>query len=250
MSRREHPPQLHALGLPSEFVVDTRLGIENLLQAIVKAKRPARVACRTTSERATVRLLEIDSRRGRILFVPLAAREMHGWLDDARDIVFNTDHGGIPVEFTCERPSRVGNAEAATYSVRFPRHIIRLQRRNAYRLPLPGITCTLHDDDGSGPDRRPHVLDVSAGGVDLAMPLTETPLSRDAAYACTIVLPGLGTIWVRLAVVSIARTAEARRYGCQFMDLPAASELLLQRYILDEQRARRQASRTPPAPRD
>jgi c-di-GMP-binding flagellar brake protein YcgR len=93
------------------------------------------------------------------------------------------------------------------------------------------------------------VLDVSAGGVDLALPLAEPPLRRNVWYACTIVLPGLGTVWVRLTVVSVFRTPDVRRYGCQFVDLPAASELLLQRYILDEQRARRRTQRSPTGPR-
>jgi c-di-GMP-binding flagellar brake protein YcgR len=249
MSEGENPPRLHERGLATDFVVDTRVGIENLLQAIVHAKRPARVTCRTTSDRATVRLLEIDSRRRRLIFVPLSASEMHGWLSDAREIVFSTDHDGVPIEFTCERPSRTASDGAQTYAVRFPRYVIRLQRRNAYRLPAPEIACTLRDDFGSGPDLTPRVLDVSAGGVDLAMPLAEAPLHRDVPYACTIVLPGLGTIWVQVRVVSIFRTRDARRYGCQFVGLPAASELLLQRYILDEQRARRRTSPRPHTPR-
>ena len=245
MSEGDNPNNPLGQGLPTDFVVDTRLGIENLLQAIVKAKRPARVTSRTTREHATVRLLEIDSRTARIVFVPLSASPLQGWLNGVREIVFSTDHEGVPIEFTCERPSRTpaGNSEA--YSVAFPSYIIRLQRRNAYRLPAPAIVCTLRDDLGHGEDLRPKVLDVSAGGVDLTMPLADPPLNRDVSYSCTIVLPGLGTIWVRVRVVSVFRTPDARRYGCQFVDLSAASELLLQRYILDEQRARHRTWRTP-----
>jgi hypothetical protein len=51
-------------------------------------------------------------------------------------------------------------------------------------------------------------------------------------------LPALGNAWARLKVVSVTETPVARRYGCQFLDLTAPSELLLHRYILEEQRAR------------
>jgi c-di-GMP-binding flagellar brake protein YcgR len=236
-------------GLPADCVIDTRLGIERLLQAIVQAKRPALVASRISPERATVRLLEIDARRARIVFVPLSANPMDTWLNNAREVVFTSDHDGVPIEFTCERPTRTVAGGSEAYSARFPAYIIRLQRRNAYRLPAPAIACTLRDEASHGPDLRPTVLDVSAGGVDLAMPLTAPRLCRDTSYDCTIELPGHGTLWVRLRVVSIFKTADGRRYGCQFTGLSGASELLLQRYILDEQRARRRTWHSPTGPR-
>jgi c-di-GMP-binding flagellar brake protein YcgR len=164
-------------------------------------------------------------------------------------VVFTSDHDGVPVEFTCERPARTLTGGSEAYSVPFPAYIIRLQRRNAYRLPAPAVVCTLRDEASHGPDLRPTVLDVSAGGLDLAMPLTEPRLCRDVAYDCTIELPGHGTVWVRLRVVSIFKTADTRRYGCQFMNLSGPSELLLQRYILDEQRARRRTWHSPLGPR-
>ena len=216
-----------------------------LLRGIVEGKRPARVVSRTTNDRATVRLLEIDSRRSRIVFVPLSAGPMHTWLNGATEVLFQTDHGGVPIEFTCERPARTAAGNTAAYAVAFPPYVIRLQRRNAYRLPAPDIMCTLRDDASGGPGLAPEVLDLSAGGFDIAMPLTAPALSRRVRYSCTIVLPGFGTIWVHVRVVSESDAAGVRRYGCQFVDLPAASELLLQRYILEEQRARRRTRRAP-----
>lgn len=248
MSEGDHA-HVREPGLAADNVIDTRLGIEKLLQAIVSAKRPALAASRITRERATVRLLEIDARRGRIIFVPLSANAMHTWLNTSREVVFSSDHDGVPIEFTCPGPARPSADGSEAYSVRFPSYIIRLQRRNAYRLPAPPIACTLRDEASHGPDLKPTVLDVSAGGVDLSMPLTAPRLSSDGTYDCTIVLPGHGTLTVRLKVVSIFSTADARRYGCQFVDLPAASELLLQRYILEEQRTRVRARRAARGPR-
>jgi c-di-GMP-binding flagellar brake protein YcgR len=248
MSERDHA-RVREQGLAADNVIDTRLGIVKLLQAIVAAKRPALAASRITRERATVRLLEIDARHGRIVFVPLSASAMHTWLNTSREVVFRSDHDGVPIEFTCPGPARPAAGDSDAYSVGFPPYVIRLQRRNAYRLPAPPIACTLRNESGHGPDLEPTVLDVSAGGVDLAMPLTGPRLSRDGTYGCTIVLPGHGTFTVRLKVVSIFTAADARRYGCQFVDVPAASELLLQRYILEEQRTRVRTRRAARAPR-
>jgi c-di-GMP-binding flagellar brake protein YcgR len=159
--------------------------------------------------------------------------------------MFQTDHGGVPIEFTCERPARTAAGNAEAYAVAFPPYVLRLQRRNAYRLPGPDIMCTLREDASGSPDLAPEVLDLSAGGLDIAMPVPAPALSRRVPYWCTLVLPGFGTIGVHVRVISEFDTAEARRYGCQFVDLPAASELLLQRYILEEQRARRRTRRAP-----
>jgi c-di-GMP-binding flagellar brake protein YcgR len=186
-----------------------------------------------------VRLLEIDRRGTRLLFVPLSALPVESALTGADNVLFTTDHDGVPIEFTCQHPTQVRIADTDAYAVHVPDYIVRLQRRNAYRLPAPAIECTLEAEGAHGDVVRPRVLDVSAGGIDIEMPASEPPLSRDAIYTCSMFLPALGNVWAHLKIVSVFETSPARRYGCQFLDLSAPSEVLLQRYILEEQRTRR-----------
>jgi|SoiMethySBSTD1v2_1073268.scaffolds.fasta_scaffold99437_2 c-di-GMP-binding flagellar brake protein YcgR len=251
MQRGKSGGTTHDIPVASEYVVDTRIGIEWLLEALVKAGSAAYVTSRALTTRTSVRLLGIDSRAGRLSFVPLSALPVESALLGAENVLFTTDQDGVPIEFTCQRPARVRIAERDAYAVRLPEYVIRLQRRNAYRLPSPAIVCRLELEGAHGPVITPGVLDVSAGGLDLEMPANEPPLNKDTFYTCSLFLPALGNVWVRLKIVSVTETPSARRYGCQFVDLSAPSELLLQRYIIEEQRARRRirnaAAKKPPA---
>ena len=236
-SRESRDPALQT-AVPSEYVVDTRVGIEQVLNAIIRAGSAAFVTSRSIPTRTSVRLLEIDG-HGRLLFVPLSALPLGLPLENAENVLFTTDHDGVPIEFTCQLPARARAGDRDVYAVGLPEYIIRLQRRNAYRLPAPGIECRLEPEESHSDPLMPSVLDVSAGGLDLEMPADGPTLGENAMYTCSLFLPALGHVWARLKVVSIFKTATGVRYGCQFVDLSAPAELLLQRYILEEQRARR-----------
>lgn len=228
----------HPTAVPSEYVVDTRVGIEQVLQAIIRAGSAAYVTSRSITTRTSIRLLEIDG-YGRLLFVPLSALPLGLPLEQAENVLFTTDHDGVPIEFTCQHPARVRAGDRDGYAVRLPEYIIRLQRRNAYRLPAPAIECRLEPEESHADPFTPNVLDVSGGGLDLEMPADGPTLGENASYTCSLFLPALGHVWARLKVVSIFKTATGLRYGCQFVNLSAPAELLLQRYILEEQRTRR-----------
>jgi c-di-GMP-binding flagellar brake protein YcgR len=238
MRRGKSRDTAYSATVPSEYVIDTRVGIERLLEALVRTNSAAYVTSRLLKERTSVRLLEIETRAGRLVFVPLSALSVASALLQAENVLFTSDHDGVPIEFTCQQPTPVRSGDMDAYAVGLPDYIIRLQRRNAYRLPAPAIVCTLELEDGHGSVITPNVLDVSGGGLDLELSADQPPLSTDTLYACSMFLPALGNAWARLKVVSVTETPVARRYGCQFLDLTAPSELLLHRYILEEQRAR------------
>lgn len=150
------------------------------------------------------------------------------------------------------RPSSLGSTKAFVAPV--PDSLLRLQRREYYRLATPathGITCSvvIH---GEGIDERrvdATVLDISGGGLAVMVPPEGTPFEPDREFHhCRINLPEVGTIETKMRVRSVFRISAANgrpmlRAGCQFVRLPDSQVSMIQRYILRVERDRNTRSR-------
>ena len=135
-----------------------------------------------------------------------------------------------------------------------PDSLLRLQRREYYRLATPathGITCSVVVH-GEGIDERrvdATVLDISGGGLAVMVPPEGTPFEPDREFHhCRINLPEVGTIETKMRVRSVFRISAANgrpmlRAGCQFVRLPDSQVSMIQRYILRVERDRNTRSR-------
>ncbi len=131
-----------------------------------------------------------------------------------------------------------------------PDELLRLQRREFYRLttpaarplkclmplPLPGGGLHLHEAN---------VYDISGGGLGISMPPEEVPFAAGRVYPnCRIDLPEVGMVTCTIKVCSffevpLLNGARSRRAGCEFVDLPGPMMTLIQRYIIKVERERK-----------
>ena len=130
----------------------------------------------------------------------------------------------------------------------------RIQRRNAYRVPVPvhdEVTCDVvfSDQLGKPITRRLRVFDLSIGGLTLLMPLDIPELPTDTALSvCTLRLPDTEPMNVQLIVrnsfaLPTRNDNIRRRVGCEFAELPGSAENRLQRYIFEIERKLRSKSK-------
>jgi c-di-GMP-binding flagellar brake protein YcgR len=150
------------------------------------------------------------------------------------------------------RPSTLAGAKAFVAPV--PEALLRLQRREYYRLATPaihGITCSVVVN-GEGSDELrvdAAVLDISGGGLAVMVPPEGTPFEPDREFHhCRINLPEIGTIETKMRVRSVFRISAANgkpmlRAGCQFVRLPDSQVSMIQRYILRVERERAMRTR-------
>ena len=132
-----------------------------------------------------------------------------------------------------------------------PERLLHLQRRELMRRePPPGaLNCFVPARDPVGGLRptRTTIRDIGGGG--LAVLTAEHGLALapgDLLPGCMIELPDLGTVEVTLRVCHVRQVREhardVRQAGCEFVDLPAATQAKLFRYLMQldrEQLARR-----------
>jgi len=131
------------------------------------------------------------------------------------------------------------------FRVRLPTQVLRLQRREYFRVRTPESsrpTCLVPHEQGNERYESLRVLNLSVGG----LAVMSYPHHFELPYgvpidACFLDLPGIGTVPVRIRVVHLGEVGRnGREFGCEFVDLPPPARLMLQRYVnrveLDQRR--------------
>jgi c-di-GMP-binding flagellar brake protein YcgR len=147
-------------------------------------------------------------------------------------------------QFATARVAQATHAGAPALRTGLPASLLRLQRRNHFRVPVPKaapITCDVPVPDGA--PARFVIGDLSVGGVAmLAGPARADFAPGVVFHGCSIDLPGHGTINASLELRNMSAPAAPgaqTRYGCRFINLAGTIENRIQRYINDLERSRR-----------
>lgn len=135
-----------------------------------------------------------------------------------------------------------------------PETLLRLQRREHFRLVIPArtpVSCRIPipAPEGEG-DAAPRiveveVVDISGGGLGFAMPAEEVNFDVNMIFEnCEIDLPNGNTIVSALRIRSIFDIPRHdgsinQRAGCDFVNLVGPRLSMLQRYIIMEERERK-----------
>lgn len=225
--------------------IDTPKEIEFLLRNI--AAKHARVALyHGTGDRFILTtLLGVDERG---LWVEQSPKqEQNEQVLASAQLTFVSSHLRVKVQFP-SAPATPGQHDGkAAFLLPLPASLLRLQRREFFRLPTPDIhplKCII-------PVGYPHpklnevtIMDISVGGAALTCAEDDTELVPGETYNdCHIDLPGFGSISGTLvvrnwAVLTSSSGKNYKRAGCELQDMDNPSLTLLNRYIMHMQRAR------------
>ncbi|MDP2401564.1 MAG: flagellar brake protein, partial [Actinomycetota bacterium] len=183
------------------------------------------------------------------------------WMEQSRDprlnagalrsnrLIFVSSHLGIKIQFRVSQISEALYEDEPAFYLPMPDALLRLQRRDTFRIATPSINpllCTLPSSEPSKQSaRKLAVMDISVGGVRLACNEEDTDLVYGQRFEkCAIELPDVGTLHATIEVrnevdVSKVPGKVLRRVGCQFKNLDQHDQVMLQRYITELQRAQR-----------
>jgi len=155
----------------------------------------------------------------------------------------------VRIQFLLGPFTRIEFAGRPAFLAALPREVLRLQRREYYRLSTPiarPLKCRMPIPlpDGGMFIFDATVLDISVGGVGIVAPPEEIPLAPGQIVPdCRIELPEVGIIDGTLRIcqlgVSFQRGNTRQRAGCEFVNLPGSQQTLIQRYIIKVERERK-----------
>lgn len=156
---------------------------------------------------------------------------------------------GIRIQFDLDGVDAEQADGHPAFNAWLPSVILRLQRREFFRLetPLqqrPQCTLQLHAAAGEARTLQVPVIDIGAGGLAVLVSEDAASLSvGDQLAGCGLQLPGAAALTLDLQVrnIGVQRFPGGivrQRIGFSFRQLPADIATVLERYILNAQRAR------------
>ncbi|HEX5804543.1 MAG TPA: flagellar brake protein [Azospira sp.] len=196
-------------------------------------------------------LIEVDAERGTLTFDMGSDEEMNSRAQKADRFVLTTALDKVKVQFGLKRLELVKHDGRPAFRSAIPETVLRLQRREYYRLSTPianPVRCrlTVHRPDGATLPQEVPLLDISGGGVGLMVnpDLKEDYRPGTAFRDCRIELPEEGVLVCNLIVrnafeVTTKSGNHHLRVGCEFDDLPGTRLSMVQRYITRVERERK-----------
>lgn len=155
----------------------------------------------------------------------------------------------IRIQFSVSELTEVQVEGRPAFAAPVPDQILRLQRREFFRLHVPlshGLVCRFQPDPEQ-PLVEPleaRVIDISAGGLALQFPAGSAGFTiGEVLEDCRLKLPEGDPLSVRLEVRNISRQTgrtgiETLRVGFRFVALPRGADTQIQRYIFRTERER------------
>lgn len=191
-------------------------------------------------------VLAIDAARNLVVFDGARNEVLNQRLCSAGKVGFATSINGISITFSCAKVDLVSFEQRPALKIALPQELIRLQRRDYFRIMMPIANpahCLIPPSPGLNPEQlKATIIDLSCGGVAIAENEGRLDMQiGDVLPDCRLLLHDVGPLTVTLEVCNTAQLTlhngvRKTRLGCRFVDIPANLPSVLQRYILNMER--------------
>lgn len=230
----------------SEYLLHSPREILAVLRQVVDQGDLVTVYFNSGKDFLLTTLLAVNDRE--ILIDRGSSEEMNRRALEAGKIFCITRHDKVKLQFILPGVRETQHEGRSVFSAALPETLLRLQRREYFRLRTP-ITRPLACDipvvmsDGSVQIYPHNVIDISIGG--LSLQVDAVPFMTDQDWPdCTLDLPQIGVVNTTLRIVNLYEATlrngqRSQRAGCQFVDLPTSAQNLIQRYIVRMERERK-----------
>lgn len=234
----------------SRYLLSGKTDIVYNLRNLVQKRAMISAYIDASADSFLTALLEIDPEHQRITLDAANSETINDRVAGADQLICVTQLDKIKIQFAARKLMRVSHEGHPAFQAVLPDVLLRLQRREYYRLIASnphGLTCLVpftHGDEKRMVSVEATVLDISSGGIAILLPPNEPALEPETLLTdCRLMLPETGPIVASLLVRNIFRITNRDgsimlRAGCEFTNLPAAMASTIQRYILKAERER------------
>jgi flagellar brake protein len=146
----------------------------------------------------------------------------------------------VKIQFVCHGIEKIQFEERDAFLTRIPETLLRIQKREYYRIETPTRTpvkCIIPLTEGDKTDMAEVILeDISCGGIAVIDPRASIDFEVGTRYRnCLIELPEVGTARVDLRVKHVSEASrgsnKVQRARCEYIDTLDSMLSLIQRYI-------------------
>ena len=231
-----------------DFEVDSRREIVALLRAIGEKNQLIRMLVRGEADVCVTSILDVDPDTNSIYFDCSIDPAQNGRVLEAKRLSFETTLDKIRILFSTEPAQATTHNGGPALLVAIPSTLIRLQRREFYRMSTPvsnpvRATIPIPPELGGGSAIVP-LADISCGGIAILDNKLLLGNTIGHKYAnCRIDLPEIGVVTTGLRIrnsmeLTLLNNKTNRRLGCEFVDISRGNMAVVQRYITKLERER------------
>lgn len=233
-----------------KYMLETRVDILFVLRDLIRHNAMATVHFDHGKGLLLTALLAIDDGHDELVLDLGNNPEVNEAATRAQRLTVVTTQGHIKIQFAIGPLRAAEHDGRPAFRTRLPERLLRLQRREYFRLDTPvasPLTCQIPIESPTGLERCSlPLLDLSGGGVGLMVDnprAAHFPIGAEFSN-CRFELPGEGSITAILAIrssfaVSPSNGNPFTRLGAEFVCLPGSRLNQIQRYITRIERERK-----------
>ncbi len=220
------------------FRIDDQNEIRRVLRDLARNSRLITAYFNDGRDFILTALLGIDPRSGRMLLDFGPDENLNRALIEAGEAVIAANHNQVRVQFRIDGIGPYTFKEEPAFIANMPPSIIRIQRREYYRLSTPiaqPLQVRFMEPGGTPIEAR--VADISIGGLGILEP----PVGSDnllepgtVLHDVRLELPGEGGIAIDMQIRNRFECGDGEskhRLGCMFINLKNRHSAAIQRYI-------------------
>jgi flagellar brake protein len=220
------------------YQVNSRREIIHLLRGIKEDKQLVRMIFNNGSEAIVTSILDIDEAGNRVIVDCAPEQQQNDRIVSSDNISFESTLNRIRIMFFSSRLVNCHHAGKPALRMALPSNIIRLQRREFYRVRTPRtpIRIPVMTNEGLS-EVTAYLRDISAGGISIMDERMALDNTVGRVYEdCRITLSDNSIIITSIEIKNsyellLENDMKARVLGFQFYAIPSQTKMLLQRYI-------------------
>jgi c-di-GMP-binding flagellar brake protein YcgR len=223
------------------YRVNSRREVIALLRSIGERNQLVRMVINHGVDTIVTSILKIDETNNTVLLDCAPTAIMNQRVLDSKKLSFETVLENIRILFTSPPAESCIYENLPAFIIPLPESVIRLQRREFYRVPTPlttPVSCTIPVTvDGVTTEVVTTLHNISGGGISIVDEKKLLDATQGLIYKnCKIDLPGSGIITVTLQVrnlleLTLTNGKSINRIGCEFTNPSNGTLAVVQKYI-------------------
>jgi len=232
----------------SPYQVDSRREIIALLRGLQDSKQLISMLIHSGAEAFITSILEVDDSNNTVIVDCAPGQLANQRIVEAPRVSFEGLLDKIGIQFSTTDIQIVDFEDRPALRFAIPPNMIRLQRREYYRINTPlsmPIKASFPIENGGQTETvKLMLVDISCGGIAVLDEKKVLDCTVGKTYEhCKVDLPNIGLVDVGLQVrnsqeLVLLNGKTNRRVGCQFLHLSNTTLASIQRYIMKLERER------------
>lgn len=226
----------------SKYEVQAREEVVFILRSLMKNGARITAYLDDSDDFLLTALLKIDEESDSLMLALDSSKYLNRRAQLSSKVVCITNQGKIKIQFTLDGVNLVKLDDINAFRADIPGALIRLQRRDYFRLTIPKgkpLVCKIpvKQEDGKTVEFSANIVNISGRGLTVIVPEDLKFVVEQEFPNCRIDLPEGGTVVATMQVrsvydVNLTGGRIIQRSGCQFVKMPNPVQHLILKYIL------------------